>query len=154
MRHLLFAVAFMFYSFQSFGQSQELKSFKEPFYLMAEECENLLANMRTGKLIKGKGDKYTMACKPTTELTIACDYLFEDPKNGSKMNLIYQGGIIGLQAIFQNEDATDVFIINLTANAYYGDSKVVLEEGLIRGRKVCAGNYISESTYLRLKAKK
>lgn len=139
---------------QTASVSQDLKSFSEPFFLMAEECQSTVANMRAGKLVIDKGTTYLLSCKPTSELTVSCDYQFDDKGKSPPKNRIYNGGIIGLQAVFQDMDGGDVFLINLTAGTFASDSKIALADGLMRGRKICAGAYIPESEYRRSLKKK
>lgn len=149
----LLAVALSFPVFAQNGVEGGLKNFREPFWLFTRECRNTAVDMRSGSIVNDKGDSFTVFCKPTADIELSCNYLFDDQKKTFKENSKYFGGISGAQAALQNK-LGDEIIINLTSQVFQLKSELNLADGLIRGAKICSGSYMTETEAKRVKNKK
>lgn len=135
-------------SFKAFPQS--LKPFTEKFYLITSKCSTTFVEMNSGILKNSPADDVTIVCDSVKgKGTLKCTYLYKD---GSMKSLIYDGGIIGSDGILTMKNV-EQYNINMVTKKFQSDSYAYLDNGRIRGMKICGGDFLYESDFKRLSGK-
>ena len=145
--HMLFAIAALL-SFNT--NAQPAKTFKERFYLLGNKCHSVIVEMNSGTLKDTPGDDFSILCDPVKNKTaLNCMVLHKD---GKKTDVVYDGGIMGSDGII-NLNNVESFNINMVTKRFQSDSYVFIDNGRIRGMKICAGDFMYDSDYKRLTEK-
>lgn len=137
-----FLQVFVLFSYSANVNAKSLlKYFQKPFSLDVKSCQTILVNMVDGKMNdKAGGDKYVMVCAPLKEKPshAKCDFYDENlTKKFAERTL--PAVIMNGQAAVGEHGGGDQYIINLITKTFIGETKVVLDNGSIRGVKVCSG---------------
>lgn len=134
-------------------RAQDVKPFKEPFYLLSSKCLTTIVEMNSGELKSVQGEGFSAICEPRKgKGDYKCIYMYED-KNQKAKEMIYPGGIMGSEAVLVLKNI-EQYNINMVTKKFQSDSYVYVDNGRIRGMKICSGDFIYVSDAERISKKK
>lgn len=126
----------------SFGQA--IKEIREKSIVLATKgCKTVVVDLRVGKISVVEGDGYFANCTLSTSTKLNCKFF--DSKLSEFDQREFTGFISGNDLYFASEGDADIFLGNLTSQAFYAKSNLYLQNGLLRGEKICGGTFIFES---------
>lgn len=132
--------------------AQEVKPFQETFYLISNKCVSTIVEMNSGDLKSHPGDGFSAICEPIKNKSeFKCTYLYD--KSQKPKEVVYSGGIIGSEAVIVMKNI-ESYNINMVTKNFQSDSYIYLDNGRIRGMKICSGHFIYASDAERITKKK
>lgn len=145
---MLFLVLYLAFSSSAFSESSNIVDFNENMILRHDDCKTTLVNMQNGKILSDNGDKLYIICEKSKPAHYSC--LFQkigEKKPFTSRNML--GGIVGAQGVLKSDG--DEIIFSMISKKFIAESKVVIESGRLRGRKICSGSFFFESELNRKK---
>lgn len=121
----------------------------DSLHFKTTKCSSIVTNMRDGTHNPVPGDSYTMTCLPLKDGQMKCTYF--DAKNKPYNTRDYPIVQEGTDGALGNE--TDIFILNFTSQVFHNESTLNMSNGLVRGKKICSGVFISGNDLSKLKKK-
>lgn len=121
--------------------SQDINYFKERIIASSTQCKTIIVDMKTGELKVVVGDLFHIICEPTKKLKMGCSFL--DTQNKIYVTKGLEGGMIGSEGVLSSD--SDEFIFNGVTRKYISETRILLSDNRIRGKKICTGNWLYES---------
>jgi hypothetical protein len=138
---------------QSPLRAQQPMPFKEAFYLISSKCSATIVEMNSGELKTVPGDGFSAICDPLKgKSEYKCSYVYNDKSEKPKI-MTYLGGIIGSEALLTVKNI-EQFNINMVTKKFQSDSYIYVDNGRIRGNKICSGDFIYSTDADRILKKK
>lgn len=121
----------------------------EPLIFISNECKVTLVSMFNGNIKTVSGEENIVICDEEKNFNYSCKF------NDSKGKLISTENMIGTHetsdGVIASKKHTDIIFYNSITKIFYQETTINIENGAIRGKKICTGKYLTESEYNKLK---